>query len=98
MLNQEEFKTKCKRLWSKFDSRVSPILQKYKFSSLINRKLVERKPDNLSGRVSERLRNYRENCLNQEESYELGIQCDISSDEEDDIKVNVPKYVNYINL
>ena len=98
MLNQEEFTRKCKKLWTKFDSRVSPILQKYKFSSLINRKLVERKPDFLSGRVSERLRNYRDSFVHEEESYEQGIQCEISSDGSDDIKVNISKYVNYVNL
>ena len=99
MLNQEEFTRKCNNLWSKFDSRVSPILKKYKLSSLMKGKIFEHnKPDYLSGRVSERLKNYRESCVNEENSFDLGIQCEISSEGSDDIKVNIRKYVNYVNL
>lgn len=99
MLNQEEFTRKCNNLWSKFDSRVSPILKKYKFSSLMKRKIFEHNQrDYLSGRVSERLKNYRESCIKEENSYDFGIQCEISSEGSDDIKVNIAKYVNYVNL
>ena len=39
-----------------------------------------------------------ESCIKEENSYDFGIQCEISSEGSDDIKVNISKYVNYVNL
>jgi hypothetical protein len=93
VLNDSEFTKKCNKLWTKFDTRVSPILKKYKFSEIIKGK----EPSN-SGRISEKLKNYRETCANIEESFEFGIQCDISSEGSDEVKVNLSKYLHYVNL
>ena len=81
-LNESSFKQRCNNLWSKFDSRISPILEKYSINNLcrknqINGKLGLSKVSNKETvfRVKERFSKKAEI-----EDLDFGIQCDISSE------------------
>lgn len=96
-----EFKNKCIKFWSKFDSRVSPILQKY--SPTLKRKAEKKLPY-----YSPQLQFYKNANKNRpyhirrssnpihfsdstdEECNENGIQCDLMSDSsENEVKVRI---------
>lgn len=84
-LNDSRFKQRCDKLWSKFDSRISPVLEKYSINNLckknqINGKLKLSKISNKN--TIFRIRNrIIKKC--EIEDNDFGIQCDISSNSSD---------------
>ena len=97
-----DYKRKCNKLWTKFDTRISPILQKYSPVSIKNhKKLPSFSPDFYRNKQQ---RNHNLNVrrfsnpikfteTSDEEQAESGIQCDIMSDSsENGIKINEADY------
>ena len=101
ILNDLEFKRKCKNLWTNFDNRVSPILKRYKFGNSPQKRVVLKDALDKNSKLIEKnkLEKRAQDYYDTVDNIDLGIQCEINSESsENEIKVNVSRYVHYINI
>lgn len=102
VLNDLEYKRKCKNLWTSFDNRISPILKKYKFEDLPKKKIPAHKEtlDKNSKFIDKNKHDKRvKEYYDSGDPIDFGIQCEITSNSsENENRVNVSRYVHYINI